>query len=385
MLAGPPLLAAAAIPGLAGEAGLRAGAVSLDPPRPLAACAPEEPAPPRAGAAPGDIRPAGRPAAPGTWWRTDPSIDAAGSLDGWVLQAGAPGASTTELRVPAESTVTGPTGGRVVVASEPAAAEDASIVRIVDPAAGCATELRIEGGIARRAIVDPNGHGALVHLLEPGTRRDLGVWRIGADGQIAERLVEPLPDALREAAGMDRAWVTDLRLDAQGGRLAVQSCHPDGCVTRVLDLATGDVAVLDREGQGPIVGFAGRELISWVACHGLPCPVVAWDAAGEFARTLAPEAAGAALSGDGRLLAVLVPRPDDQLQLLAIDVRSGAARSLGASGRDDVLLSGVAGSIAGLETAGATVAIGHAGIVPTPRALDDTAPSFVLPDFEVQP
>ena len=374
MLAGPPILAvAAAAPGLAGWGGPSAGAVAPDPPRSIAVCEPRGP-----GAA------AGRTAAAGAWWRTEPSIDAAGTLDGWLLQVGAPGAATSELRLPPATTVTGPSGGRVVVASEPVAAGDSSIVRIVDAAVGCATEITVQGRIARRAIADPAGDGVLAHLLEPGARADLGVWRVGADGSIAGRLVEPLPDSLREAAGMDSVWVTDLRLDAEGRRLAVQSCDPDACVTRLLDLSSGEVAVLDGEGQGPIIGFAGLQLLTWGACHGLPCPVAAWNVAAGVARTVVPATSSAALSGDGRTLAVVLPGPDDGRELVAIDLRSGVARSLGAAGQDDLPLSGAAGSIAGLETAGAAVAIGHAGLVPTPRGLEGSAPSYNLPDREVQ-
>lgn len=376
VLLGPPLLAAvAAVPGLAGGIASRTGATSILPPQSIEACPPSAPS-----------GPMGQPPAPaGAWWRTEPSLDASGFLDGWTLQVGAPGAATTELAIPAASTVTGPSGGRVVVASEPEAPDDPSMVRIVDAAAGCSTELRVSEGIARRAVIDPAGDGALVHIMEPGSRRDLGVWRVGPDGRVAERLVEPLPDSLREAAGMDRVWVTDLRFDGSGRRLAVQSCDPDACVTRLLDLVTGQIAVIDGKGQGPIIGLSDRQLITWGACHGLPCSVIAWNTPAGLTRTLAPAASGAALSGDGRALAVLLPGPDDGRELVAIDLRSGTARSLGATGRDDVPLSGAAGSIAGLETAGTGVAMGHSGLVPTARALDDTSPSFAPPNSEVLP
>jgi len=378
MLAGPPLLAAvAAGPALLGGPGLPTGATSLAPAGQLTAC-PSGQAP-----RPGSI---GRSAvAPGTWWRTTQSLDADGSLDAWVLQVGAPGAATVELQTPAASTVTGPVNGRVVVASEPEDDQAASIVRIVDAAAACATEIRLLDRIARRAIADPRGDGALVHLLDPGTRDDLGIWRVGVDGQIAERLIEPLERSLQAAVGMDRVWVTDLRSDADGGRLAVQSCDPDVCVTRILNLSSGEIAALDGEGQGPIVGFSGRLLVTWGACPGLPCPVLAWNSAAGSARTLAPAAAGAALSGDGRTLAVLLRGPDGGRELVAIDVRSGTAGPAATAGVDDVPLSGAAGSIAGLETSGSTVAIGQAGVVPAPRVLHDNPATSVPPDPEVQP
>ena len=198
----------------------------------------------------------------------------------------------------------------------------------------------------------PAETACIAHLLEPGSRRDLGVWRIALDGRIAERVLEPVSDATLAAAGIDRVWVTDLRLDAAGRRLAVQSCHPDACVTRIVDLATGDFGVLAGEGQGPIVGFSGGQLVTWAACHGLPCPVVAWDIAGGSDRTLALEASGAALSGDGRRLVITRSGAAGEGELVAIDVRSGGARSLGAGGVDDLPLSGAAGVAAGMEIVG---------------------------------
>jgi hypothetical protein len=259
------------------------------------------------------------------------------------------------------------------------------MVRIVDAVGGCAAEIRIGDRTARRAISDPGGIGVIAHLLEPGSRRDLGVWRIAPDGRIAERLLGPVADATLAAAGIDRVWITDLRVDATGRRLAVQSCHPDACVTRVVDLATGDLSVLAGEGQGPIVGFSGGQLVTWAACHGLPCPVLAWTIADGSDRILALEASGAALSGDGRRLVVARSGAAGEGELVAIDVRSGRARSLGAGGMDDLLLSGAAGIGAGTEIVGAGVAIGHVGRGPTTLALEDGATNFAPPDREVQP
>jgi hypothetical protein len=225
----------------------------------------------------------------------------------------------------------------------------------------------------------------LVHLLELGSRRDLGVWRTALDGRIEERVLEPVPDATLAAAGMDRVWATDLRLDPVGRRLAVQSCHPDACVTRIVDLATGDLTVLARGNQGPIVGFTGRQLVTWAACHGLPCPIVGWDLFGQSDRTLSGDSSGAALSGDGQQLVVERPGAAGGREFAAIDLRSGSIRGLGAGGADALPLSGAAGMDAGLEVAGSSVAIGRAGRVPTPLDLGDAAASFALPEREVQP
>jgi hypothetical protein len=376
VLLGPPLLVAvAAVPGLAVGTGPNQGAISSLQPRSIATCLPVATS----------ALTGGTGAVPGTWWRTKATIDATGSLESWTLVVGAPGVQASELRIPAASTVTGPVDGRIVVASEEPASEDGSTVRIVDAVGGCATEIRLGERIARRAVADPGRNGLLVHLLEPGSRRDLGIWRLALDGRIAERVLEPVSAATLAAAGIDRVWVTDLRLDAAGRNLAVQSCHPDACVTRIVDLATGDLGVLAREGQGPIVGFSGRQLVTWAACHGLPCPVVAWDVRGGSEHTLALEASGAALSGDGRRLVITRSGAAGEGELVAIDVRTGGARSLGAGAVDDLPLSGAAGVAAGMEIVGASVAIGHVGSIPTPWALEDGATSFTPPDREGQP
>jgi len=374
VLLGPPLLIAVAAVSALSLRALRAGAAPPLPPRSVGTCpslAPNLPA-------------SGRSSVPGTWWRTDPLLDGSGTLEGWTLRVGGPEAADTELRLPAGSTVTGPIAGRVVVASEAGPGEAGSVVRIVDAIRGCATEIGLADRIARRAVADPAGDGVLAHLLEPESRRDLGVWRIEVDGQIAERLVEPLPDAILAAAGIDRVWTTDLRLDAAGGRLAVQSCQPVACVTRIVDLGSGDLAVLAGEGQGPIVGFAGDRLVTWAACEGLPCPVVAWSLPDGSATTLSGEAGGAALTADGRQLVVVQSDAGNDRPLAAIDVLSGAIRPIGARGAEALPLSGGAGMVAGLETAGAAVAIGHAGRVPVAVSVENDA-EVISPDREVQP
>ena len=375
VLLGPPLLVAATLPGLAVGTALNPGAMPSPQPGSIAACS--------AGPSPAERGDAG--AVPGTWWRTEPALDAAGTLESWALLVGAPGTPTGELSIPVASTVTGPVAGRVVVTSEGTADEGGSTVRIVDVVGGCADEIRVVDRIARRAVADPGGNGLLVHLLEPDTRRDLGVWRIALDGRIEGRVLEPVPDATLAAAGMDRVWATDLRLDPAGRRLAVQSCHPDACLTRIVDLARGDAIVLARGSQGPIVGFSGRQLVTWAACHGLPCPVVGWDLAGRSDRILSAGATGAALSGDGQQLVVERPGATGAREFAAIDLRSGSIRGLGAGGVDVLPLSGGAGMDAGLEVLGNSVAIGRAGRVPTLLDLGNAAASFALPEREVQP
>ena len=69
----------------------------------------------------------------------------------------------------------------------------------------------------------------------------------------------PLGGALATAAG--RVWGTGLLLDAQGNRIAVQSCADLGCLTRVFDLRHSGTAPLVIQGvaEGPMLGFAGAQ------------------------------------------------------------------------------------------------------------------------------
>ena len=233
VLLGPPLLAGRRppLPGsVAGQPVPRSAVIVAAPPRSITACPARAPAVHRA---------PGGAAVPGAWWRTQPPLDDSGSLAGWSLQVGAPGApASARSSIPAASTVTGPRDGRVVVASEGPASEHGSTVRIVDAASGCATEIRV----ARpdRAAGRRRSRPGLASSPTCSSRARAATSGSGGstlDGRIAERVLEPLPDALRAAAGIDRVWATDLRLDATAARLAVQSCHPDACVTRVVDLA----------------------------------------------------------------------------------------------------------------------------------------------------
>lgn len=379
VLLGPPLMVAAAVPGLSGRLALPAGGTSPLPDRPIAACGP---ALPGGTGATANSAPAARP---GAWWRTEPNLGPGGAIDGWTLRTGAPGIRPGIVDLPAASTVTGPVGGRVVVASEGSGGAARSTIRVVDVVRACSTDIPVTGRIVRRAIADPGGDGVLAHLIEPGTRRDLGVWQIAPDGRIGRRVLEPLPEPLREAAGMDVVWVTDLRLQAETRRLAVQSCHPDACVTRIVDLATGEVDILAGEGQGPIIGISGTNLVTWAACHGLPCPVLAWERGGGSPRTLAAEASGAALTGDARRLVAIRSGTSGARELAAIDVRTGLSRLLGVPGKDAWPLAGGAGAIAGLEVTGEAAAIGVSGRVPVPLDLDDPSATVTPPDQEVQP
>ncbi|MBF8289230.1 MAG: hypothetical protein HW391_198 [Chloroflexi bacterium] len=372
VLLGPPLiLAMAAVPALSDRLAVPVGATSLLPPVPISACA---------------TAAGGREPRPGAWWRSAPVLDASGVLAGWSLQVGAPGRRTSARDLPAASTISGPHGGLVLVAVEgPDPLDSASSVLVIDTARGCAGEIPVRIGIARRAVPDPRGAGVLVHLLASDTRRDLGVWRLDPSGEPAERVLEPLPDALREQAGMDRVWTTDLRQDTAGRSLAVQSCHPAGCVTRLADLDGRNVVVVAGPGQGPMIGLSDGDLVTWGACPGLPCPVLIWDRGDGRARTVFPGAIGASVAADERTLVVVHVAADGTNELLAVDLRSGRQRSLGPADDDVLPLPGGPGAAAGLEVPSTEIGIGHAGRTPTSLRLTDVPSPTNPPEQVVQP
>ena len=357
---------------LARSAG-RALAGTAPIPRPLAECVTTAPAHP--GGATGRL---GAAAPTGAWWHQAPVVDAAGTLDGWTLVVGAPGGREITLTLPAASVVTGPVNGQVFVATDDG---NSSAVRVVDATAGCARTVDIAQAIARRAIADLDGAGILVHLLDRDTRDDLGVWRIGAGGVDHERVLAPIPEATLRAAGIEQVWATALATSGDGSRLAVQSCAPENCVTRVLEFGTGSVMTVDGA-QGELVGFASDRLVTMGPCPGLPCSVLAWSLENVAPSTLEEAATGAAMAPGGVLIAAVVDS-DGRTRAIAIDPSTGTHRSLGFIGSGTVPAGGASAS-AGIETAPGTV--GLLGPDGRPALLDlDPSSSPATRQSEVQP
>jgi len=381
VLLGPPLLAVAA--GSSVLASVSPGAVpgTSPTPRPPAACG-------AAPSTPGNTL--------GTWWHQDPIIDAAGALKGWTLQVGTAGgaivggtagadhvpagpvAQPTLISLPPASLVSGPDRGRVIVSVDDGRR---STVRIVDAASGCARSLDFGPAVARRAVADPAGSGVLVHLLDRNTRADLGIWRVTADGQPMTRVLAPLDADAQARAGIGRVWTTALRASADGMRLAVQSCDPNACLTRVLDLQTGGLSILSGE-QGDIVGFAGERIITMAACHGLPCGVLSWATDGSRPAALEPAALAAAVSPDGRVV-VVVADGSGRTHARVSDAAGGNRRSLGPLAAEALIASG-GSATSGIEAGPDAVGILAPTGVPAVLALD-SATSPVTPAPEVQP
>jgi hypothetical protein len=374
MLLGPPLLIALAVASAAvipnSRLGVRAGA--LPNPRAIAECANAAPA-----AAAVNARP--DRAAQGSWWRLVPVTDSGGTLTDWTLTVGASDARAATFTLPPASFVSGPDHGRLVIAEDDGAR---SAVRVLDVAGGCARTLDLGAAIARRAVTDPGRDAVLVHLLDRSSRADLGTWRVPLNGGDLVRVLAPIPDAALRAAGISQVWATTLLTSSDGSQLAVQSCDPVACVTRILDLGTGDILIIDGA-HGELVGFAGDRLVSMGACGGPPCEVLSWDLATGVPATLETAAIGAAVSRDGRVV-VAVRDSGAEAHVLAIDASSGSRESLGVLDAGTVPLGGMS-AVAGLETALDAVGLVRDLGQPFPLELGPRATSPVTRPLETQP
>src|SRR5205814_10673217 len=127
--------------------------------------------------------------------------------------------------------------------------------------------------VVRNAIIDPHDGAVFAHVVARDSRADLGTFRIARSGaSLSARLVAaPLAGALATEVG--QVFGTGLAIDGSGHLLAVQSCTDLACLTRIFDLVRPGAApmVLRGADQGPLVGFAGKDLVTWSACVGNPC------------------------------------------------------------------------------------------------------------------
>ena len=312
----------------------------------------------------------GATAHPGAFFRSEAHLDGDGTLVGRRLYVGEHGQIAATAELAAESAMTGPVDGVVVVTADDGSRSTVQLVTV----AGCTSTVHSTASVVRRAIADPFDGSVLMHLVDRATRSDLGIWRLAAGASLPERILEPLPASLH----FGTVWATDLALDATGRRLAVQSCQDRACLTRILDLARPTAApiVIRATGQGPMLGFAGERLVTWGACDGLPCSLLAWGVSATAATTLATDAVSAGLTGDGALLIVVTA---DGLGAHAgvVELASGRTRPFHglAAGERPVARGGIA--TAGLELAPDQVAVSQpAG---EPHAIRPTAAGEVLP------
>jgi hypothetical protein len=219
------------------------------------------------------------------WFRLDPATDASGSLTGQHLTLGR-GARNGAVRVdlPPESAVAGPFGDLVLLVADDGAR---SRIVAVDSAAGCALTLAEEAAVVRRATLDLDGSAIYETRVDRASRVDLGVWRRSLEGVPPEQVLGPLPPDDR----FGQTWSTELSWAMDGGRLIVQSCGYLACRTRLLDPRGGESQLLDDPDLGELIGVAGDQVLTYAACHGLPCAIIRTDLATGDHRVLADDAA----------------------------------------------------------------------------------------------
>ncbi|MFI5227195.1 MAG: hypothetical protein ACHQ3P_11035 [Candidatus Limnocylindrales bacterium] len=364
---GPPLILAGAVLAIGHAQPSADAAKPVSLPR-IASCSGPD------GAQPGASRSGA--ARPGAWWKTTEQLDASGTLVGRKLFVGqGPTAIATE-DLPIESSASGPVHGVVVVVADDGTT---SRVRLVSAVAGCETLIHSTTDVVRSAILDPSDGSVLAHLIDRGTRGDLGTWRIspaGSGGSGARLVAPPLGD-LGTVVGT--VWATALRLDAHAAHLAVQSCADLGCLTRIFDLVhPGQPTILiSGVDEGPLLGFAGADLVTWAACPGYPCAVLRWTPDVAKPRTLVNLAGAAGLTRDGRRLVALVS--DGRVShAIAVDPRTGRSTGLHglAAGQRPLSTSTVA--TIGLEVADDEIVVGS-GVTDPQAFRPDSATDEVLP------
>jgi hypothetical protein len=224
------------------------------------------------------------------WFRLDPQLGADGALRGQRLRLGLGGDRIARsVDLPAESFAAGPFGRIVLVGSDDGAT---SRLEALDVANGCAWAIAEEGAVIRRATVDAAGTRIYETRVDRSSRADLGIWVRPMDGQRpARRVLAPLPSDDR----FGRTFSTEFTWDLAGGRLAIQACGEIACRTRVTDPAGGPGVSLGTADLGPIIGLAGDRIVSYLACRGLPCPIVATDLSTSRRHVLTPDGGAAAL------------------------------------------------------------------------------------------
>lgn len=279
------------------------------------------------------------------WFRLDPVLDATGTLAGQRLVIGrADGGGERSLELAPESFATGPFGAIVL-----AGTDDGSGSRLlaVDVLAGCATVLDTSADVIRRATISPDGRSVVEFRVDRRSRTDLGIWRKRLD---RDEPANPFIAPIGADGRFGRTWSTEFLWSVDGTELAIQSCGEAACRTRVVDLATDALHQVDEPDLGPAVGLVDGRLVSYLACRGLPCPIVAIDLSTGARRTLAPDAGPA-----------VVIATDDGARLIH---ERGAGRG---TGLRSVTLNGAVTRDLGALPAGLSL---HMGAIRSASALD---------------
>jgi hypothetical protein len=121
--------------------------------------------------------------------------------------------------------------------------------------------------------------------------------------------------------------------------------------------------------------------VTWAACPGYPCAILAWDPATGQSRTLLTAATAATMTADGRRLVAI---QTDAAGSRAVELDPSSGRQAGLRGLAGLRPLAGANATVGLEVAANEVAIGDPGAIgasgSVPQALNpDAAAEEVLP------
>lgn len=300
---------------------------------------------------------------PGTWYRTDPVIEA-GTRTGQRLVVGRAGEGDTRtLDLDAESFAAGPFGGTMLVGTDDGRR---SRLSLVDTARECAWPLVASADVVRAATLAPDGASLFEFRVDRRSRADLGVWRRALDGSdAASRVLAPIAADAR----FGPTWITDFVWSEDGRSLAVQSCGEIACRVRILDPREGGVRLVADPSLGDLVGLDGDRLVAHGACRGLPCPLVSMDIATGSTLILDPAAGQAVLSRDtdGRTVVVYEIGAGDHLRIVGLDGHGPRPLDGDPDGRR--LVAGPARSGSGAEHAPGWLLFGPEGRLPIDGSL----------------
>lgn len=251
------------------------------------------------------------------WFRLDPQLDREGTLQGRRLALGTGGDRSSRIMdLPPESFAAGPFGRIVLVG-----ADDGSTSRLeaVDVVGECSWAVAEESAVVRRATIDPAGRTIYEMRVDRATRADLGIWTRPLDGASpAERILGPIDADDR----FGRTYTTEFAWDLSGLALAIQSCGETACRTRVIDPAGGPPRTIAEPDLGALVGLDGEVLVTYAACTGFPCPIVAANL----------ETGGRDVLADAAALGLVITTPDGSR--LVYEVFDGAGVALRAVALD---------------------------------------------------
>ncbi|HLA15896.1 MAG TPA: hypothetical protein VJZ72_03255, partial [Candidatus Limnocylindrales bacterium] len=249
------------------------------------------------------------------------------------LHAGGSDGRRYRIGLPPESFASGPLDGLVLIGADDGSS---SLLSILDLWAGCRHPVATETAVVRRATIGPDATAVYEFRVDRRSRADLGIWRrdLGVDGEPTQVL-----GALPTDDRFGLTWTTEFDW-SDDGRLIVGSCGAAACRSRVFDPIDGSLISIEEPDLGETLGLLDGQLVSYLACRGLPCPVVAIDLIEGTRRVLAPAAGLATVvddGGAGTLVHELVDRPGiiDIVSMTGASLRTidlGGSRRLVASG-----------------------------------------------------